>query len=93
MNTLNLATKNTTDFTVLPTGEAFISQVALGILCGVSQQALSKHIITSGCTLNTNDINQLDAKSLELVVGHYAQKGNIYHTLAWTTAYSDDRLN
>ena len=30
---------------------------------------------------------------LQQVCTYYAQKGNIYHTLAWTTAYSDDRLN
>ena len=68
----NLATTNKKDFTILTNGEAFISQTAIAKLCGVGQNAISQFIKKTGDTLNLNKLNQLDAKSLELVIGYYA---------------------
>ena len=72
MNTLNLATKNTTDFRVLNNGKAYISQTKVAVLCGVSQHAISQFVTKTHDTLIVNEFSQLDAKSLELVIGHYA---------------------
>jgi len=86
----NLATQNATDFTVTESGDAFISQTAVSKLCGVGQDAISKHIVKTGHMLNINSINQLGFESLELVIGHYAFDSqrtndvalNSYRTLA-----------
>jgi len=86
----NLATKNTNDFTITESGDAFISQTAVSKLCGVGQDAISKHIVKTGHILNINSINQLGFQSLELVIGHYAFDSqrtndvalNSYRTLA-----------
>jgi len=86
----NLATKNTNDFTITESGDAFISQTAVSKLCGVGQDAISKHIVKTGHMLNINSINQLGFESLELVIGHYAFDSqrtndvalNSYRTLA-----------
>ena len=72
MSTLNLATKNTTDFRVLNNGKAYISQTKVAVLCGVSQHAISQFVTKTHDTLIVNEFSQLDAKSLELVIGHYA---------------------
>ena len=128
MNTLNLATKNTTDFRVLNNGEAFISQRKAADLLGVSHQAIGQKVI--GLQPNYIKCKGLDAEMLHLACTHYAFDAkqhctgeaqqlakqfmkagakasgimpvkvfdanygevNAYHTLAWTTAYPDDRL-
>lgn len=65
---MNLATKNTNDFTVTGSGEAFISQSAISRLTGIPQQTLSDWIRKKSVDVNTNNINQLDAKSLQEIV-------------------------
>lgn len=68
----NLATKNTSDFTVLNNGDAFISQTKVAVLCGVGQNSISQFITKTRDTLQLNDNSQLGHNSLELVIGHYA---------------------
>lgn len=67
------------DFTVTTDGVGFVSQVATASLCGVTKQAVSKLVKReelSGCRVNLNENSQLDEKTLVLVVGYYASKGN-----------------
>ena len=69
MTNKNLATKNTTDFTVLPTGEAYISQTAISKCTGIPQQTISRWLLAdNGLVYNTNKFNQLDAKSMQKLV-------------------------
>ena len=53
----NLATCNTSDYTITPTGEAYISQVKLAELCGVSKQSISRFI---GKLVNSTNINKFN---------------------------------
>ena len=68
----NLAVKNNTDITIAENGDAFISQTKVAELCGVTRQAISKHVAAFGCQYILNEISQLDDKSAFLVVAHYA---------------------
>lgn len=68
---LNLATKNQNDFTILDTGEAFISQRKTAELCGVALSTL-QHFFRS----NNIDVKQgVTPDSLQKAVTHYAGKG------------------
>ena len=69
----NLATQNQDIVTISETGEGYISQTKLAELCGVSQQAISKHI--AGCSYKANTFNQLHFESMVLVVDNYAKQG------------------
>ena len=61
MTNKNLATKNTTDFTVLPTGEAYISQRKAVELCGVVVSTLNDYFRTKNI-----DVKQgVSAENLE----------------------------
>lgn len=67
------------DFTIMDNGKAYISQRKLAEKCGITQPALSlafsrkaKFVIG----VNLNEINQIDADSVPIVIGHYAQQGN-----------------
>lgn len=67
----NLATKNTTDFTVLENGQAFISQRKAAELCGVGQSTIRDFFHS-----NNIDVNQgVSAENLEKPITHYARKG------------------
>jgi hypothetical protein len=68
----NLAKTNQSIITITQNGDSFISQTKLAEMCGVSQQAISKHIRAQGCRYISNEFNQLDDKSAFMVVGHYA---------------------
>jgi len=84
----NLATKNSTDFTVLEDGQAFISQPKLASLINIPVGTLTSFISRSKEISNT--INGLDANSLEIAVAHYAMTSRsttveaqaLYRTLA-----------
>lgn len=63
----NLATKNTSDFTVLEDGQAFISQRKAAEMCGISQPSLlaflsKKHVTNQGLT----------PEMLQEAITHYA---------------------
>jgi hypothetical protein len=64
----NLATINTTDFTVIENGEAFISQTKIAELTGIPQQTISGWVRRDSVAYNTNKFNQLDAKSFQKLV-------------------------
>ena len=69
----------TADFTITTDGAGFVSQPTTAALCGVTKQAISKLLkrgSLDGCRFILNDNSQLDEKTLVLVVGHYATKGN-----------------
>ena len=67
---INLATKNTNDFTVTESGEAFISQRKTAELCGVERNSIV-HFFK-----DKNNISQgVSDKQLAFVVQHYAIKG------------------
>ena len=70
MNTLNLATKNTTDFTVLPTGEAYISFRKATDLTGIARSTLQIG------TVNSDTSQGLTADMLQESVQRFAFKGN-----------------
>lgn len=66
----NLATKNTTDFTVTESGDAYISQRKCAELCGVERNSIV-HFFKE-----KSDISQgVNSKDLQSVVQHYAQQG------------------
>jgi len=60
--------KENKDFTVTATGQACISQTAISKVTGIPQQTLSDWIRTKSVDYNTNELNQLDAKSFQKVV-------------------------
>ena len=62
-----------TNYTIDENGKTWISQGEIGRLIGISQQSISKYIQNSGCELNLNKFNQLDAHGLVLVVGYYVK--------------------
>jgi len=64
--------KNTEDFTVHESGEAFISQRKTAKLCGVGQDSISRYISNLGIPLKSNDLNQLNHKGLLMVLQYYA---------------------
>ena len=74
----NLATANKRDFTILRDGEAYISQLKLAALCGVSQGNISQAISRGSSYVigaNLNDNNQLDYNSAFNVILHHAMSG------------------
>ena len=64
----NLATTNKTDFTILASGDAFISQRKLSEITGIPQSTISDWIRKSPVTYIINEKNQLHAKSLQKFV-------------------------
>ena len=70
----NLATKNTTDFTVLNNGEAFVSQRKLAALLNINAGTVTSYISRSHEITNT--INGLDSNSLECAVAYFAMESS-----------------
>jgi hypothetical protein len=71
-----LATYLNSEVVVDSNGEAWVTQTKLGEMCGISQQAIGKHIKTEfGCSYILNENSQLDTQSAYLVVAHYATQG------------------
>lgn len=71
-----LATYFNSEVVIDSNGEAWVTQTKLGEMCGISQQAIGKHIKTEhGCSYILNENSQLDTESAYLVVAHYAIQG------------------
>ena len=70
MTNKNLATKNINDFTVLPTGDAYISQRKAAELCGVNKTNIQKY------TAKDDTKQGLNYDLLEKSIRYYAFKGN-----------------
>ncbi|RLA17454.1 MAG: hypothetical protein DRQ62_14940 [Gammaproteobacteria bacterium] len=64
----NLARKNREDFTINENGDAFISQMAISRSTGIPQSTISDWIRKWSVGYNTNELNQLDAESLQKLV-------------------------
>jgi len=80
MTNKNLATKNTTDFTVLDSGEAYISQRKAAELLGVNPKTLMSHILRRHP--NTNTSKGLDAKTLQSAGTYFAYKSRTKSVVA-----------
>ena len=74
----NLATTNKTDFTILVSGEAFISRNKTATLCGVTQSAISQRLISLYPNLESNQ--QLTADLLQQLITYYAFDAGRYCT-------------
>jgi len=70
MTNKNLATKNTTDFTVLDNGKAYISRNKAAVILGVSNQSLGTKLLVLVPNLQSNQ--PLIAEFLQLACTHYA---------------------
>lgn len=77
MSKKNLAVTNTTDFTILENGDAFISQSKAANALGVPRSTLRGWIksATLKNDINTNEFNQLDARSFQKMVKVATLKG------------------
>ena len=65
----NLATKNTNDFTVTESGEAFISQRKAAELLGVDEKSIRNFLKSA----HNHDVNQgVSAENLQKSATHYA---------------------
>ena len=73
MNILNLATKNTTDFTVLDSGEAYISQRKAAELLGVNPNTFMKWVRQHAVNVDTKQ--GVSAELLSSASKYYAFKG------------------
>lgn len=71
--------KTTQDFTISPSGEGYMSQSAMALLCGVTQSAISKFVTRSkqsGIPLILNEKNQLHEVSVVEGIAYYVNQGN-----------------
>ena len=64
----NLAKKNHSDVTVFTNGDCFISQSAISRVTGIPRTTLQGWIYKKSAEYNTNELNQLDAESMEKLV-------------------------
>ena len=78
MSTLNLATKNTTDFTVLNSGEAYISRNKAAAILGVTKQAIGQRV--SALHPNYYNNQPLTAEMLQQLDTYYAFDAGRYCT-------------
>ena len=68
----NLATTNSTEVTIVSKNEVYLSQRKCEELLGIPQSTISRWIRENGSPFSTNEINQLDAKSVQKLafLGH-----------------------
>lgn len=71
--------KQPNQYTVSNDGKAWISQREVERVLGLSSGTITKHLKTKSaakCSYNTNEFNQLDAKTLHSVSTYYARKND-----------------